>query len=466
MNDNKNRKKDTNMTQGKPLKIILKFMFPIYLGNIFQQFYNMVDTIIVGKFVGAQALAGVGSTGTIMFLVIGFSIGIATGFSVLTSQKYGAGDEEGTRRSVANGIILSAIFSLIITILSTVFMHDLLHLMNTPADIYNDAYAYIITICRGVTATVFYNLFSAYLRAIGNSRTPLYFLIFSSLLNIVLDLTFIIVLGRGTGGAAEATILSQAISAVLCLIYIMRFVPTLRPHRKHWRLNMDDTRGQLGIGLPMAAQYGITASGTIIMQSAINIFGSTAVAAFTAASKSQNILMQGFISIGLTMASYSGQNYGYGDINRVEQGTRDAMKFVAAYSVIAAGIAIIGFRPLIQLFFNADVDLATIYPWARIYVYECITCYIPLGMIFVYRNTMQGCGYSLQAMTLGIVELIARTIAAMLAIVLHFYPLASGADPFAWLTAGIFAWFMYRHVLKKIKKRLQGKQIKDFAVTP
>lgn len=447
----KNRTKaDTNMTQGNPLRMILRFMLPIFIGNIFQQFYNMVDTIIVGKFVGANALAGVGSTGTIMFLVIGFSIGISTGFSVLTSQKYGAGDEEGTRRSVANGILLSAIFAIVITGLSLFFMNDLLHLMNTPKDIYQDAYAYIITICKGVTATIFYNLFSAYLRAIGNSRTPLYFLIFSSLLNIVLDLTFIIFLGRGTGGAAEATVLSQGISAVLCLIYIMKRVPTLRPHRHQWRLNMEDTKGQLGIGLPMAAQYGITASGTIIMQSAINTFGATAVAAFTAASKSQNILTQGLLSIGQTMASYAGQNFGYGAIDRVEQGTRDAMKFVILYSIVAAGIAIIGFRPLISLFFNAKVDLSLIDPWARVYVYECITCYIPLGMIFVYRNTMQGCGYSLEAMTLGIMELVARTIAAFLAIFLHFYPLACGADPFAWLTGGFFAWFMYRRVLKKI----------------
>ena len=438
------------MTQGKPLSVILRFMLPIFLGNVFQQFYNMIDSIIVGKFVGARALAGVGSTGTIMFLVIGFSIGISTGFSVLTSQKYGAGDEEGTRRSVANGILLSGIFAAAITALSLFFMNDLLHLMNTPADIYHDAYAYIITICKGVTATIFYNLFSAYLRAIGNSRTPLYFLIFSSLLNILLDLTFIIFLGRGTGGAAEATVLSQAISAILCLIYIMKRVPTLRPHRHQWRLNAADTRGQLWIGLPMALQYGITASGTIIMQSAINTFGSTAVAAFTAASKSQNILTQGLISIGQTMASYSGQNYGYGAMDRVKQGTRDAMKFVVVYSIIAAGIAILGFRPLISLFFNANVDLTAIQPWARIYVYECITCYIPLGMIFVYRNTMQGCGYSLQAMTLGIMELAARTVAAFLAIFFHFYPLACGADPLAWLTGGLFAWFMYRMVLRKI----------------
>ena len=206
----------------------------------------------------------------------------------------------------------------------------------------------------------------------------------------------------------------------------------------------------------MAAQYGITASGTIIMQSAINTFGSTAVAAFTAASKCQNILTQGLVSVGVTMAAYSGQNYGYGAIDRVEQGTRDAMKYVIFYSFVGAFIAIFGFTPLMGLFFDSGVDMTAIYPWARIYVFECVTCYIPLGMIFVYRNTMQGCGYGVQAMTLGIVELLARTTAAALAISLHIYPLASGADAFAWLTGGIFAYIMYRHVLRKIYRKIKS----------
>ena len=441
------------MTDGKPLIVILRFMIPVFLGNVFQQFYNMVDTIIVGKFVGTQALAGVGSTGTIMFLVMGICNGMAVGFSVLTSQKYGAGSEEETQRSVANGIILSFLVVLIMTTLSLSIMHKVLHLMNTPEDIYDYAYAYISTICKGIICTIFYNLFSSYLRAIGNSRVPLYFLIFSSLLNIVLDLVMIVLFHLGTMGAALATNISQGLSAVLCLIFIMTRVPVLRPKRKHWRLNRDDTRRQLSIGIPMAAQYGITASGTMIMQSAINIFGSTAVAAFTAASKIQSLLMQGYISIGQTMASYSGQNYGYKALDRIEQGTRDSMKVVVIYSMIASFIALFFLSPMLRLFFSADVNMAGILPWAKTYVRESVICYIPLGMIFVYRNTMQGCGYGVHAMTLGIVELIARFIAAGASIRLESYPLAAGADPLAWVTTGIFAYLMYRHVMNKIKKR-------------
>lgn len=444
---------ETNLTRGKPLVVILRFFFPVFLGNVFQQFYNMVDVIIVGKFVGANALAGVGSTGTIMFLVTGTCIGMAVGFSVLTSQKFGAGNEEETRRSVANGILLSFLVVLVMTVASLMAMHKILHLMNTPKDIYQDAYDYISTICKGIGCILFYNLFSSYLRAIGNSKVPLYFLIFSSLFNIILDLIMIVNFHLGTMGAALATSISQGLSAVLCLIFILTRVPVLRPRRSHWRLNREDTRAQLSVGIPMAAQYSITASGTMIMQSAINIFGSTAVAAFTAASKIQSLLMQGLLSIGQTMASYSGQNFGCKAIDRVEQGTRDAMKLVLVYSFIITVIALAFMPPMLSLFFSSDVDMAQILPWDIIYVRECVVCYIPLGMIFVYRNTMQGCGYGVHAMTMGIVELLARLIAAGLAIRLAYYPLACGADPFAWLTGGIFGYFMYRHVMKRIKAK-------------
>lgn len=445
---------ETKMTQGKPLAVILRFMLPVFLGNVFQQFYNMVDIIIVGKFVGTRALAGVGSTGTIMFLVMGICIGMTVGFSVLTSQKFGAGNEAETRRSVANGIILSFLVVLIMTSLSLLFMHPILHLMNTPPDIYDSAYAYISTICKGIIATLFYNLFASYLRAIGNSRVPLYFLIFSSLLNILLDMLLIIRFRMGTAGAAWATNISQGISAVLCLIFILKKVPVLRPAREHWRLNKDDTRSQLAAGIPMAAQYGITASGTTIMQSAINIFGSTAVAAFTAASKTQNLLMQGFISMGQTMASYAGQNFGHGSIDRVEQGCRDAMKYVLVYSLLAAALALIFMKPMLALFFSSDVNISEILPWTMVYVKECVVCYIPLGAIFVYRNSMQGCGYGLHAMTMGIVELFARMTAAMAAMRLMSFPLAAGADPFAWLTGGIFGYGMYRYVMRQIHKKM------------
>lgn len=254
---------EQDMTQGKPLSIILKFTLPLLVGNIFQQFYNMADTIIVGRFVGANALAAVGSTGTVMFLIIGFAQGITAGFTILTSQRYGAKNEKAVRASVANGILLSVLVTILITVVGLSTMKPLLLLMNTPEDIFADAYTYSMLICSGVVACIFYNLFSSLLRAIGNSKVPLFFLVFSACLNVVLDLLLILCFHMGVAGAAIATNISQGVSAVLCLIYIYKNVPVLCPERTQWRLSASDTAYQMRMGIPMALQFSITASGAI-----------------------------------------------------------------------------------------------------------------------------------------------------------------------------------------------------------
>ena len=444
------------LTEGKPLTIILRFMVPLFVGNVFQQFYNMVDTIIVGKFVGASALAAVGSTGTIMFLVLGVANGMATGFTVLTSQKYGAKLDDEARATVSNGIILSAIVIVVLTALSLLFMHPVLKLMNTPDDIYDDAYSYISVICMGIAALVFYNLFSAFLRAIGNSRIPLYSLIFSALMNIVLDVVFIVNFHMGVAGAAWATNISQGIAALLCVVYIIKKEPVLTPSRNMWRLNRQYTKQQLYIGVPMALQFGITASGTMIMQSAINIYGSVAVAGFTAASKVQNLLTQGMLAIGQTMTSYSGQNFGKGDLDRINHGVKDAMIIMTIYSIAAGIIVVLALPYFMMLFFSADVSLETLLPWARVYIIECAIAYIPLSAIFIFRNSMQGCGYGMTAMMLGIVEFTARLFAALISIRIGSYALAVGSDPLAWLTAGIVSVILYAHVIKDIRRKRAG----------
>ena len=449
---------ENNMTEGSPLRMIIKFMVPLFLGNIFQQFYNMVDAVIVGKFVGADALAAVGSTGTIMFLVIGLASGITTGFTVLTSQKFGAGDREGTRKSAANGIILSGVIVLILTVLSLSFMKTLLKIMNTPSNIFDDAYSYITVICGGIVTIVYYNLFSSLLRAIGNSRVPLFFLILSAILNIVLDLVFIVNMKMGVAGAAWATDVSQGISAILCLVYIILKIPVLTPSKEQWRLDHKYTMSQLAIGLPMGLQFGITASGTMIMQTAINMFGSVAVAGFTAASKVQNLLTQGMMAIGQTMAAYTGQNYGKGDLKRVEKGTWDAMKIMAVYSVVSGLIAVFCLPVLMSMFFSSSVSLDELLPWGRTYIYISVIFYIPLAMIFVYRNVMQGCGFSLTAMSLGIIEFFARFITAMISMKVHSYALAVGSDPAAWLIAGIASFILYRNMMKKLEARMGDRK--------
>ena len=318
------REIQTDMTAGSPFKIILNFTIPIFIGNVFQQFYNMADTIIVGKFVGTGALAAVGSVGTIVFLIIGFLQGLTAGFSVLTAQRFGAGDMKNMRKSVGTACVLSVIITVIMTAGSMLGMKRLLEFMNTPADIFADAYAYIMIICGGIAATVLYNLLSGILRALGDSKTPLYFLILSALLNVGLDLFFIIVFHMGVAGAAYATVISQGVSGIGCLIYIVKKVPLLKMQAEDFRPEGYLVKMEMAVGIPMALQYSITAIGTMMVQSSLNLLGSLSVAAFTAANKIESVVTQAYVALGTTMATYCAQNIGAGDIKRIRRGFKSA----------------------------------------------------------------------------------------------------------------------------------------------
>lgn len=447
-----------DMTKGRPMPIILKFFIPIFIGNMFQQFYNMVDSIIVGRYVGTEAFAAVGSTGTIMFLVLGFANGLATGFTVLTSQRFGAKDEKGIRESVANAIFLSIIVSVVMTVFSLLSMRGLLHLLNTPANIYHYAYDYIIIITGGTAAVCFYNLFSALLRAVGNSKAPLFFLILSATLNIFLDILFIVGFKWGVKGAAIATIASQGISAVCCLIYILIKVKMLVPHRDEWRFKGSFAKKQLAIGFPMALQFGITASGTMIMQSAINRFGSDAIAGFNASSKVGGLLTQAFPALGQSMATYTGQNFGKGDIERIHEGSYVALKISLVAALAGAGLALLLLKPAIPMFLGSNADIDAILPWARPYTYMSIIFYMPLGILFIYRDMMQGCGYGFLPMMGGVLELVARFTTAMLSMHFNSYLLGVAGDPAAWIITGIFDAIAYQYVIRDVKKKFAAKQ--------
>ncbi len=446
------------LTEGNPMSVILKFTLPLFLGNVFQQLYNMADTIIVGRFVGQNALAAVGSTGTIMFLVLGIAIGLTTGYTVMTAQRFGAGDVHGTRRSTGNAIVLSLITAVVITVLSVSLLHPILRIMNTPAEIYEDAYAYISVICLGTICSVFYNLFAAMLRSVGNSKMPLVFLVLSAGLNVILDLICIIAFQMGTRGAGVATVTAQGISAVFAGLYIWKKIPDVKPYRDIWNLDKQMARNQLSVGIPMALQFGITASGTMIMQAAVNLFGATAVAAYTAANKVCSLLNQGFVSLGQTMASYTGQNYGKRDIGRIREGIRAAVKADIIYAIAAGVICVILLRPLMGLFFSGDTDIAELMPYAWPYIIACVICYIPLGFIFIFRNTMQGCGYGFLPMVGGVIELLCRLVMAAAAIATMYYPLAAWCDASAWLGTGIFTLFACRYIIKKVEQDFLKEQ--------
>ena len=447
------KRTDTDMTRGNPMSIILKFTMTLLLGNIAQQLYNIVDTIIVGRFVNPDALGAVGATGTIMFLMIGTSNGLVTGFSIVTSQKYGALDPKGVKASVTNGFYLSLIVAAVITTAGMIFMRPLLTLMNTPDNIFEYAYAYISTICAGIGFMIMYNYCASLMRAIGNSKMPLLFLLFSAATNICLDLLFIINFHLETFGAALATVISQGIAMVLCIIYIYAKMPTLRPEKSDWKISTSTIKHQLRYGIPMAIQYSITASGTMIMQSAFIIFDSVAVTAIAAASKFQGIITQGMFTVGQTMAAYAGQNYGARDMGRIRQGIRAALKIYVVYSIVAAILAILLVPHVLWIFFDAEVDVSIYIPWARTYIIECAVCYFFLAMIFIYRHTIQSVGYASVAMILGFVELAARIITSSYAIFAHNYYIAVASDPLAWIAAGLCGLFIGRSIFKKVENR-------------
>ena len=442
----------TDMTQGKPVKVLLGFTIPVFIGNVFQQFYNMVDAVVVGKFVGTKALAAVGSTGTIIFLIIGFLLGLTAGFTVLTAQKYGAGKMDEMRQTVGNALILTALVSAVMTAVSMTGMHALLKFMHTPDDIFKDAYAYVMIICGGIFAQALYNILASILRALGNSKVPLYFLILSAMLNIVLDLVFIIVFKLGAPGAAWATIISQGVSGVLCLVYIWKFVPELRMKKEDWYFRRNLAAKQIGVGIPMGLQYSITAIGTMMVQSALNILGSYAVAAFTAGNKIENIFTQAYVAIGTTMATYNAQNIGARKLDRVRQGFNSAHIIGITYAIVT-GVIIFFFGKYLSYLFISD-NAAEVIPMVDTYVKCVAVFFIPLHFVNALRNGIQGMGYGLLPMLAGVAELAGRGITAMVAAAHKSYFGACMASPMAWVLAGGLLIVMYFYVMKDMKRRL------------
>lgn len=442
---------EKDMTTGSPGKMIFNFTMPIFIGNIFQQFYNMADTVIVGKFVGNAALAAVGACGTLNFLIIGFLQGVTAGFTVVTAQHFGAGNMKAMRKSVASGAVLTAVISVILTVLSMLSMSKVLHMMNTPSDMYGEAYGYIMVICGGIIAQALYNYLASVLRALGDSKRPLYFLVIAALLNIVLDLVFIIAFGMGAAGAAYATVIAQGVSGILCLIYIAKKVPVLHLHKENWEMDGNLISWQLKIGLPMAFQYSITAIGTIIVQSCLNILGSTAAAGFAAANKIEQVFTQAYVAIGTTMATYCAQNMGAGSYTRIRKGFKSATLIGFVYAIVTGAIIFFGGKYMTVFFVSENVN--QIMGYVDIYLRCVSVSFLPLVIVNLYRNGIQGMGYGLLPMTAGIAELVGRSGAALIASHFGSYMGICLASPAAWVLAGALLIVMYFKIMKGKKDR-------------
>ena len=439
-----------DMTTGSPFRLILGFAVPMLMGLLFQQFYSMVDTIIVGKYLGVSALASVGSTSSINFMIIGFCTGVCSGFSIPVAQRFGAGDHHGLRCFVANAGWLSAIFSAVMTLIVCFLCMDILRWMDTPDDIIQGAYDYIFIIFAGIPVTYLYNILAGIIRSLGDSRTPVYFLLLSSVINIFLDLFTILVMGMGVEGAAYATVISQAISGVLCFLYMRSHFPILRMTREERKFNLRMAKILCGIGVPMGLQYSITAIGSVILQTAVNGLGSLYVAAISAGNKLTLFFTCPFDALGATMATWAGQNVGAGKIDRVKEGVKYALLIGCVYAVAAFVILTLFSKYLALLFLDAD-EVSTIGN-VSLFLFGNSLFYIALVFVNVVRFSIQGMGFSTFAILAGVFEMFARTFAGMCLVPIFGYPAACFASPMAWIAADIFLVPAFLHCIKKLKK--------------
>ena len=443
----KNEIKD--LTVGSPMKLILSFAIPMLFGFLFQQFYNMVDTIIVGKCLGVSALAAVGSTGSINFMIIGFCTGACSGFAIPVAQKFGAGDYVGMRKFVANAGWLSAVFAAVMTTIVGFLCMDILQWMNTPEDIIQGAYDYIFIIFLGIPVTYLYNILAGIIRSLGDSKTPVYFLLLSSLMNIALDFFTILVLGMGVSGPALATVISQGISAVLCLIYMIRHYPILHMKDEEWKPDGRMLGTLCSMGIPMGLQYSITAIGSVVLQTAVNSLGSMAVAAVSTGSKVSMFFCCPFDALGGTMATYAGQNVGAKKLDRVKEGLKAASLIGIVYSLIAFVILFFGGKYIALLFM--DADQTEIIGRVAMFLIGNSMFYIPLTFVNVVRFTIQGMGFSTFAILAGVCEMAARSLVGFCLVPVFGFLPACFESPLAWIFADAFLIPAFFHCMKKLK---------------
>lgn len=442
------------MTEGNPLKLILKFALPLLLGNLLQQTYNMVDAAIVGRYLGTDALAGVGASSSVQFLVMGFCIGICLGFAIPVAQRFGADDHKAMREYIFQGAMLAAGIAAVCTILCAVLCSNILHLLSTPDNIYDNAYAYLFVLFLGIPFNILYNYQASILRAVGNSKTPFFFLAFSTVLNIALDLLCIIVFQWGCQGAAIATISAQAVSGSCCFFYIVKKYDFLHPRKEEMHMDGHKTGTLLAMGLPMGLQFSITAIGSMVMQSANNSLGSVYVSGFTAGARIKQFAMCPFDAIASAVSTFCGQNLGAGKYDRIKQGIRNGAMVGISYGAFI-GLILIFFGRTMSLLFISSTEAAVLDASAK--YLRCMGYFFwALGILNVFRMSTQGLGYSGRAVYGGAIEMIARIIVSVFFVPIYGYTAICFADQCAWVSACIYIVPTCLFCLKKAKKTCSG----------
>lgn len=458
-----NRGMVRDMTEGSPTKLILGFLVPLLLGMLFQQFYNMVDTIVVGKFLGVKALAGVGSTGSLNFLVLGFCMGVCNGFVIPVAQKFGERDYQGMKRFVTNAIMLAMAFAAVMTTLVCVLCNTFLRWMNTPSDIFAYAHDYIFVIFLGIPIVFLYNVFFGIIRSLGDSRTPVLYLIFSSLLNIALDVLFILGFDMGVAGAAWATVVSQTASTALAINYVLRS-DALYLQKSDWKISGRCIRQLISMGIPTGLQYSITALGAIVLQTAVNGLGSTAVASIATGSKVNQLLVCPFDAMGSTMATYGGQNVGAKRLDRVSRGLKSCSIMGIVYALFAFVVIIFFSRPLALMFVESSET--QVLANARTHLLINSSMYVFLAFVNIVRFLIQGLGYSKLAVFAGVFEMVARAAVAFTLVPMLSFVGACFANPTAWIAADVFLFPAYFHVMKKLRRQFAREDEQRAAMEP
>ena len=440
-----------DLTVGNPMSLIFGFAMSLFWGMLFQQMYNMIDTAIVSWFLGKEAYTGMGTTGAVNFLIMGFCMGVCNGFAIPVAQRFGARDYKSMRKFVSHAIILCSVFAVVMTLLVSIFCRQILVIMKTPEDVFEYAYIYIIVIFLGIPVTYMYNLLSAIIRALGDSKHPVEYLIIASVLNIVLDLLFIIPLHWGIFGAAFATVVSQLAAGTMCLVYIIKKIDILHLRKEDWELDRDHFVILFNMGVPMGLQYSITAIGSVILQTAINALGTDAAAAVTTGGKVGMFFCIPFDALGSTMATYGGQNVGAKKLDHLQQGLVAAVKLGCGYAILAFVVLALFGRQFSMIFLDAGE--AACLDNAHMFLFYNSMFYVPLALVNIVRFLIQGMGFSMFAVLAGVMEMIGRSVVAILLVPRFGFIAICLASPAAWILADLFlipAFIMVRNKLRRI----------------
>lgn len=446
-NHSKTASNTMDMTEGTPMKLILQFAIPLFIGTLFQQAYNFVDTMIVGQGLGEQAVAAVGVTTALYSVLVYFANGMNNGYGIVISRLFGSKDFQGLKRAVATMIILNVTVTVALTLFTLPLLKTFLHWLDTPEDIFSQAYSYIFVILVGMIATIGYNMGAGFMRAIGNSRTPLYFLILSCALNVVLDILFVIVRKTGVAGAAWATVIAEAVSAALCFLYIYKTYADFLPGKEDWKLERKLTGEMFSTGLSMGLMLSVFSLGSIVLQKGINSLGTQIITAHTASRRIYEMLMMPLSTVATANATFVGQNFGAGQYGRIRRTLKQVMGIELLWSLASVLLAYTAGRPLLWLLVGqAD---AVIMDNALLNLRVCTVFFFPLGVLLVMRNAIQPMGYKISPVISSAIELVVKILFCIMLVPKMGYMGVVITEPFIWVVCAVFLGVIYLSSNKK-----------------